>query len=93
MRVCVKYEEDIGVIETKSVLCTVDCKKDLSGDVPVYLLNFGDIYEYEVALNAVNRAAIQDGIKWLNKGLTGGVFVIKPGKNDVCDVSFESVNF
>ena len=47
MRVCVKYEEDIGVIETKSVLCTVDCKKDLSGDVPVYLLNFGDIYEYD----------------------------------------------
>jgi hypothetical protein len=93
MRVCVKYEDDISVFETKSVLCTVDIDKDLYGDKPVYLLSFGDLYEYKVNLNDVNHAAIQDGIKWLNKGLTGGVFIIKPGENEICNVSFDSVNF
>ncbi|MEJ2267859.1 MAG: hypothetical protein P8X70_02170 [Nanoarchaeota archaeon] len=28
MRVCVKYEEDISIFETKNVLCTVDVDKE-----------------------------------------------------------------
>jgi hypothetical protein len=92
MRVCVKYEEDISIFETKNVLCTVDVDKDLYGDKPIYLLSFGDLYEYKVVLNKVNHAAICDGIKWLNNGLTGGVFIIKPGENEICNVSFDSVN-
>lgn len=92
MRVCVKYEDDISIFETKNVLCTVDVDKDLYGDKPVYLLSFGDLYEYKVVLNEVNHAAICDGIKWLNNGLTGGVFIITPGENEICNVSFNSVN-
>lgn len=93
MLVCVKYEDDISVFEAKNVLCTVDVDKDLYVDRSVYLLSFGDLYEYKVKFDKVNHAAIQDGIKWLNNGFTGGVFIIKPGENEICDVSFDSVSF
>lgn len=93
MRVCVKEIDGnfMGVFESQEI----SYKKTKYDNVTVshYEVNF-DKYVYDILATDKNKSALEEGIKWINNSLSGGVFLISDSEmGNYHNIVFNSVDY